>query len=292
MKRPTAHIVGDLAQSQLTVALQLAGCSVGLVSPDYGEDLAVELPEDEELSGARIFIQLKGTGRRISPSNGRVAIATVTTAHLRKWAGTVVPVALVCWNVTAKTGYYVFVNTPTSFLCTFAEGQRSKKLFASEQQRISSRTTTRFIRDALLSHRLNLELLEGTADFHEPFERVPVSIIRRNAEILVALGIIRRVITQDDETAYEVPERTKTRYIELIERLSDEHPSWYADDIVRRAATFLVHQELAVHRPADVRLTHGCLRVLWPMLGNHDGIAQVVSEWGHPLHESTAGNEL
>jgi hypothetical protein len=285
MKRPSSHITGDVAQTQLTTALQLAGCSVGPVLPDYGEDLAVELPEVGDLAGARLLIQVKGTRQKIVPYRRRVRLATITAAHVDKWANTILPVAVVRWNIDAEAGYYTFVNTPGSPLGNTQPDRKITTLFTSYRKRVSRRGASMFVRDALQAHRMNLELMQWLGDLEGGGGPAPVGIVQRNAEILVSIGLVQRVQSHDQEVAYSVSNKTRDRYILIIEELSREHPSWYAHDVVRRAAVVLVHRALGLHGPSAERLTISCFTVLWPMLGDHEGISEIVAEWGHPTEE-------
>ncbi|HEX2099887.1 MAG TPA: hypothetical protein VHF69_04455, partial [Candidatus Synoicihabitans sp.] len=161
-----------------------------------------------------------------------------------------------------------------------ADGPASKVISAPTRQRITRRSVWRLIQDSLLAHRMNLELLCGVADFVDMANRMPVHVAQRNAEILVTVGLLERTIARGD-VAYVLTEFAKDAYWKYLLSISDEYPSWYAEDVTRRAAVFLTQRVLNVHGPSHFRLIYAAFEILWHYFRN-PGITKLVESWGHP----------
>ena len=283
MKRPQSHVIGDLAETQVTEALQTVGCSVGKITPDYGEDLFVEIPTNGELTGIRILLQVKGTRRAAATHNGRVTLGRIATSLLSKWACTLNPCVFIRWNVNLSAGHYAFTNTANNFLCSFSGGQKSKTLSAPETNVVSCSSANTFVSDAVLAHRLQEELIHAIEDPSEGPVQLDESDVQRVVDILVSIGLIEDCGRADGDVWYLLSQSANEEYAKNLETLSVAHPNGYAEDLIRSAWVFTIRRRLGVRPAMEPRLVLSCLRILKTLASIRESVSMMHEEFGHPL---------
>jgi Domain of unknown function (DUF4365) len=258
MKRPSAHIIGDLAEAQVTAVLQARGCAVSKLGTDYGEDLSVEIPIDGDLTGARILVQVKGTTLANTSRAKEVLLARISTSVLKKWSRTISPVALVRWHVLEQTGYFRFMNSPVSYYCDFEYTAKSKTIYGAPSDVMSSAKSVPFIKSALLAHHLLSELIRGVSDFDDRRSEVTEEIAANSVAILGAIGIL-----ENHAGGVILSKSGKEVFFDFLNDLHESHPDWYAEDVVRRAIVYTLRRSLSLQAEPiwEARLLTNLLKV-------------------------------
>lgn len=289
MRRPQSHVVGDMAETQVSGALQTVGCSVGKNAPDYGEDLFVEIPTEGELRGVRVLLQVKGTKQPAKIRKGWVTLGRVATSLLEKWAGTLLPCAFVRWNVNRSSGHYAFTNTPNNFICSFRSGQESKTLSAPETQVLSSNSSHAFVRDAVLAHRSQEDLIRAVEDPSGWRQKLDEGDVQRVLDILVSTELLEGCRGADGTVGYLLSRSAKEAVSQEAAELSLAHADWYAEDLIRQAWVFTIRRRLCVGPGMEPRLVLSCLRVLGPFAAVRESVRTFHQEFGHPLKPDSGG---
>lgn len=277
MKRPSAHITGDLAESQVTAVLQAHGCAVSKLGADYGEDLSVEIPTDGDLTGARVLVQVKGTREDPQPRATAIQLARISTNVLKKWSRTISPVALVRWNIVTQTGYFMFMNAAHSYCCDFKRAAKRKTIYGAPRDVISSSSGDHFIKNALLAHRLQSELICGVSDFDGRRHEMSEEIVANNLSILEAIGLL-----ENRETGFILSESGKEAFVDILDDVHVSHPDWCAEDVVRRAIVYTLRYSLRAEPISEPRLLTNLLKVACYFLAVPQ-FERLMAEWGHPV---------
>jgi hypothetical protein len=108
--RPLSHQIADTACAQISSLFSSHGWVVNPVLRDYGEDLVVQISEEDHLTPCTIFVQVKGT-RNLDRwergwyfSYGKLKRSTVS-----RWLQSNNIVILVLWSINTQEGVYGFV---------------------------------------------------------------------------------------------------------------------------------------------------------------------------------------
>ncbi|MGO9020865.1 MAG: DUF4365 domain-containing protein [Syntrophobacteraceae bacterium] len=277
MKRPSAHITGDLAEFQVAAVLQARGCAVSKLGADYGEDLSVEIPVDGDLTGARILIQVKGTRVGARPRAKAIQLARISTNVLKKWSRTVSPVALVQWNIVDQTGHFLFMNSAHSYCCDFKQTAKSKTIYGAQSDLISSTNCDLFITNALLAHRLQSELIHGVSDFDDCRQELSEEIVSNSVGILETIGLL-----ENRDGGFILSESGKEAFVEMLDDIHTSQPDWYAEDVVRRAIVYTLRRSLRAEPISEPRLLTNLLKVACYFLAAPQ-FERLMAEWGHPV---------
>jgi hypothetical protein len=108
--RPLSHQIADTACAQISSLFSSHGCVVNPVLRDYGEDLVVQISQEDYLTPCTIYVQVKGTRnldrweRGTYFSYGKLKQSTVS-----RWLQSNNIVMLVLWCINTQEGVYGFV---------------------------------------------------------------------------------------------------------------------------------------------------------------------------------------
>ena len=280
MKLTEPQKVGGVAESEVEACLRANGCATSKVLSDFGEDLSVEIPHQDDLRGARVLIQVKGTSKPIAAQEGRVNLGRFNTDLLRKWQGTVTPVAVVRWNINEQIGYFAFVNTPVGAVREVKRNQTTQTVYASSDDLLSRDEATHFMTAALIANRVRLDLLCGISDFDGDRKSLPLEVTDNTIELMVQIGFMQAHEAGGERT-FNLSGVGKQLVVDHMMSLSENDPSASSADIVRRAIVYSFGDLLQPHGAFSYRVILNCLKASPAFVPVKDLRSQL-EEWGHP----------
>ncbi len=111
-RRGWQHVFESRSEAQLKDVFGSVGWVVERISEDYGEDLYGRPFENGNPTGNDFFIQLKGTDdvSQYKLKTKEYFSYKISLENLRQWHRFYVPVILVIWDISKRTGYWVHVQ--------------------------------------------------------------------------------------------------------------------------------------------------------------------------------------